>query len=157
MKDNAKHTSIHTNKANMEWWLRRPNDIRGPCGPKSFPTFVLQVRKNPEKNTQETCPDRESNPGPLRDKRACYHLLHRDGHLFYYIWKTCLVVKTLGYLLVATSFSKNFAIFRPSSVVDHTGVHVKFELYTNIKRNNIYTNMILQLRLAWRWQNSCWN
>ena len=31
-----KHTPIHTksNKANMEWWLRRPNDIRGPWGPK---------------------------------------------------------------------------------------------------------------------------
>ena len=39
-------------------------------------TFVLQVRKNP---TQETCPDRGSNPGPLRDKRACYHLLHSGG------------------------------------------------------------------------------
>ena len=23
--------------------------------------------------TQETCPDRGSNPGPLPDKRACYH------------------------------------------------------------------------------------
>ena len=30
----TKHILIHTNKANMEWWLRRPNDIRGPCGPK---------------------------------------------------------------------------------------------------------------------------
>ena len=29
----------------------------------SFPTFVLQVRKNPVKNlTQETCPDRGPNP-----------------------------------------------------------------------------------------------
>ena len=43
----------------------------------NFLTFVLQVRKNPEKNfTQETCPNRGSNPGPLRDKRACYHLFH---------------------------------------------------------------------------------
>ena len=29
--------------------------------------------------TQETCPDRGSNAGPLRDKRACYHLLHSGG------------------------------------------------------------------------------
>ena len=29
--------------------------------------------------TQETCPDRGSNPGPLRDKRACYHLLQSGG------------------------------------------------------------------------------
>ena len=28
---------------------------------------------------QETCPDRESHPGPLRGKRACYHLLHSGG------------------------------------------------------------------------------
>ena len=52
----------------------------GTLWAKSFPRFVLQVRKNPEKNlTQETCPDRGSNPGPLRDKRACYHLLHSGG------------------------------------------------------------------------------
>ena len=30
----TKHTLSHHNKANMEWWLRRPNDIRGPWGPK---------------------------------------------------------------------------------------------------------------------------
>ena len=39
-----------------------------------------------------------------------------------YIYKTCFVVKTLVYLLVATSFGKNFAIVRPSSVVDDNGV-----------------------------------
>ena len=31
---NTKHTLSHPNKANMEWWLWRPNDIRGPWGPK---------------------------------------------------------------------------------------------------------------------------
>ena len=41
----------------------------------SFLTFVLQVRENPEKNlTQETCPGRGSNSGPLRDRCAYYHL-----------------------------------------------------------------------------------
>ena len=40
----------------------------------------LTVEENPEKNlTQETCPDRGSNPGPLRDKRECYHLFHSGG------------------------------------------------------------------------------
>ena len=29
----------------------------------------------------DICPDRGSNPGPLRDKRACYHLLHSGGRL----------------------------------------------------------------------------
>ena len=40
-----------------------------------FLTFVWQVRKNPEKTlTDETCPDRGSNPDPLRDRQACYRL-----------------------------------------------------------------------------------
>ena len=48
---------------------------------QSFLTFVLQVRKNPEKTfTQEICPDRGSNPGPLRDRRTCYRLAHSGGH-----------------------------------------------------------------------------
>ena len=37
--------------------------------------------EKPRKNlTQETCPDRGLNPGPLRDNHACYHLLHSGGH-----------------------------------------------------------------------------
>ena len=31
--------------------------------------------------TPETCPDRGSNLGPLRDKRACYHLLQTGGQI----------------------------------------------------------------------------
>ena len=30
---------------------------------------------------KETCPNRRSNPGPLRDWRACYNLLHSGGTL----------------------------------------------------------------------------
>ena len=42
-----------------------------------LPDIRLTGEEKPRKNlTQETCPDRESNPGPLRGKRACYHLLH---------------------------------------------------------------------------------
>ena len=45
-----------------------------------FPDICLAGEEKPRKNlTQETCPDRGSNPGPLRDKRACYHLLHSGG------------------------------------------------------------------------------
>ena len=33
-KIHNKHTLSHPHKANMEWWLRRPNDIREPWGPK---------------------------------------------------------------------------------------------------------------------------
>ena len=51
-------------------------DLRG----LKLPDICLTAKEKPGKNlTQETCPDRGSNPDPLRDKRACYHLLHRGG------------------------------------------------------------------------------
>ena len=51
-----------------------------PVGPKA-PDISLTGEEKPRKNlTQETCPDRESNPGPLRGKRACYHVLHSGGN-----------------------------------------------------------------------------
>ena len=41
--------------------------------------------EKPRKNlTQETCPDQGSNPGPLRDKRACYHLFHSGGYIHHH-------------------------------------------------------------------------
>ena len=50
--------------------------IFGELGAESFLTFVLEARKTPGKNpTQETCPNQGSNPGPLRDRRACYRLV----------------------------------------------------------------------------------
>ena len=51
-------------------------DLVGLKLPDIRPTGEEKHRKN---LTQETCPDRGSNPGPLRDKRACYHLLHSGG------------------------------------------------------------------------------
>ena len=45
----------------------------GTIWAQSFPTFVLQVRKNSEKKlTQETCPDRGSNLDPLREESKRY-------------------------------------------------------------------------------------
>ena len=41
--------------------------------------IVLQVRKSRKNFTQETCPDRESNPGPLLNRHACYLLSHSGG------------------------------------------------------------------------------
>ena len=42
----------------------------------TLPDIRLTGEEKTRKNlTQETCPDRESNPGPLRGKRACYRLL----------------------------------------------------------------------------------
>ena len=52
----------------------------GTLGGLKFPDICLIDEEKPRKNlSQETCPDRGSNPGPLRDKRACYHLLHSGG------------------------------------------------------------------------------
>ena len=49
-------------------------------GGLKLPEICLTGEEKPRKNlTQETCPDRGSNPGPLRDRRACYHLLHSGG------------------------------------------------------------------------------
>ena len=54
--------------------------IFGDLGGLKFPDIDLTGEEKPRKNlTQETYPDRGSNPGPLRDKRACYHLLHSGG------------------------------------------------------------------------------
>ena len=56
--------------------------IFGDLGGLKFPGICLTGEEKPrEKLTQETSPDRGSNPGPLCDKRACYHLL-RSGGLF---------------------------------------------------------------------------
>ena len=52
MKDkHTKHTLSQTNKANMEWWLRRPNDNRGPWGPKVSWHLSYRWRKPPKKTS----------------------------------------------------------------------------------------------------------
>ena len=49
--------------------------IFGDLGGVKFPNICLPGEEKPRKNlAQDTCPDRGSNPGPLSDKRACYHL-----------------------------------------------------------------------------------
>ncbi|PSN30997.1 hypothetical protein C0J52_23757 [Blattella germanica] len=48
-----------------------------------FPDICLMGEEKPQKNlTQETCPDRESNPGPLRERRIRYPLLHNGKMRF---------------------------------------------------------------------------
>ena len=45
-----------------------------------LPDIRLTGEEKPQKNlTQETCPNWELNPGPLRGKQACNHLLHSGG------------------------------------------------------------------------------
>ena len=64
------HSHIHSNMA--DGWLWRPNDIRWSGGSKASWHLSYRWGKN---LTQETCPDRGSNPGPLRNRSACYRLL----------------------------------------------------------------------------------
>ena len=44
-------THCHPNNADMEWWLWRPNDIRGPWGPKVSWYLSYRWGKNPEKTS----------------------------------------------------------------------------------------------------------
>ena len=54
--------------------------IFGDVGGLKLPDICLKGEAKPRKNlTQETCPDRGSNPGPLRDRRACWRLAHSGG------------------------------------------------------------------------------
>ena len=69
------HAPIHFNKANMKG-LWRPNDIRGPCGPRA--TWHLSYRwgKTPKKPHRGNL----SQPGiDTGSGRACYRLLHSSG------------------------------------------------------------------------------
>ena len=67
--------------------MRDDNDGRmifGGLGGLKLPGICLTGEEKPRKNlTQETCPDQGANPGPLRDRRACYHLLHSGGHFLF--------------------------------------------------------------------------
>ena len=54
--------------------------IFGDLGTLKLPEICLTGEEKSRKNfTLETCPDRESNPDPLRDERACYRLSHSGG------------------------------------------------------------------------------
>ena len=71
--------------------------ILGDLGGLKFPDICLTGEEKPRKNhTQETCPDRGSNPGPLRDKRACYHFLHSGGHFYNEFDKKIINTSTSG-------------------------------------------------------------
>ena len=62
--------------------------IFGDFGGLMLPDICLTGEEKPRKNlTQETCPDPESNPGPLCGRCACYCLSHSGGHV-----TVCVVV-----------------------------------------------------------------
>ena len=54
--------------------------IFGDLAGLKLPDICLTGEQTPRKNlTQETSPDRGSNPGPLRDRLAIYRLAHSGG------------------------------------------------------------------------------
>ena len=89
------HSHIHPIKTDMRGWLWWPNDIRGLCRSKSSLHLSYRWGKPRENLTQETCPDRRSNPGSLRDRCACYRLLHSGGQFVMYYNKKLRYIKKL--------------------------------------------------------------
>ena len=51
----------------------------GDLGGLKFPDICLTGEEKPRKKKPH--PGNLSRPGPLRDKRACYHLLHSGGQV----------------------------------------------------------------------------
>ena len=68
------HAPIHSNKTNMKGWLWRPDDIRGSCGLKASWHSLTGEEKLRKNLSQETCPDRGSNPVLLRMLYSGEHL-----------------------------------------------------------------------------------
>ena len=68
-----------------------------------FPDICLTGEEKPRKKShQETCPDRGSNPGTLRDRRACYCLFHSRGHYLLCFNKSLKLFKLYFYKLYCT-------------------------------------------------------
>ena len=65
--------------------------IFGDLGGLKLPDICLTGEEKPRKSlTQETCPDRGSNPAPLRDKRACWPTTVDDLLFIYFIYLSSL-------------------------------------------------------------------
>ena len=120
------YTRIHSNKANMKWWLWRPNDKRGPWGPNVSWHLSYRWGKTPKKRH----PGNLSRPGivpgpaawqarmlaPVPQRWTLYCILlrinydrHRsfhfgrvvlNTHIFFYLVEGCVqkyrVVHILG-------------------------------------------------------------
>ena len=113
--------------------------IFGDLGGLKLPDICLTDDEKPRRNlTQETCPNR-SNPGPLRDKRTCYHLLHSGGPL---LSSNCTPSKTLLSLLNP--------VFLLDRILSITSPNKKLEQYS-----------ALMVQRSWRklsnigWSNWC--
>ena len=82
MKDDTHNSRSHSfQQGEHERMIITAKWLRGPCGPKASSHLSYRWGKTLKNLTQKTCPRSGIEPGPLRDGRACYRLLHSDGLL----------------------------------------------------------------------------
>ncbi|PSN29402.1 hypothetical protein C0J52_28015 [Blattella germanica] len=104
LRSNTRELGLEVNTRRRPPWI---NDYDGQMmsGDRlglKFPDICLMGEEKPQKNlTQETCPDRGSNPGPLRERRIHYPLLHNGGSdLIINVFIYSQVLQCLRYLPV---------------------------------------------------------
>ena len=120
----------------------------GTLGGLKFPDICLTVEEKPPQKktlTQETCPDRWSNPGPLRDKRACYHLLHSGGQKKYNQSNLIIVKSILEIIIhILKLLHKNVECF--TSEPNAHGIFWNLHIKSNLKINTSETNESIELK-----------
>ena len=120
----------------MEWWLRRPNDIRGPWGPKI--SWHLSYRW--EKTLKKPYPGNLSRPGiepgPAAWQARMLPVAPQrwpGKHVFVYI--LCLMVKFMYYKLNELLFSicRLSQIFKICSAhsPNFTSLHLRHSSFSN--------------------------
>ena len=99
------HSLIHSNNANTISVIMKTKWYSGDHGGLKLPEVCLRGEEKPRKNlTQETCPDRESNPDPLCDTRMLpsaprrwtnywNYLINAINSLILFKFSTFLIVK----------------------------------------------------------------
>ena len=132
----------------------------GTLGGLKLPDICPTGEEKPRKNfTQETCPDRGLNPGPLRDKRACYHLLHSSG-------RTCeWDLRKFGVIVCLVSRENLPAFIFKRLVCDQAGddKYPRFQKYPNALlhanvtsiKETVYYIMIHGRLARWRKWRAC--
>ena len=84
-----------------------------------LPDVRLTGEEKPRENlTQETCPDRESNPGPLRSKRACYRLLHSGGLQLHGELLLLIIIITFFEYFLSLNLALGIKFLRPATASD---------------------------------------
>ena len=70
-----------------------------------LPDIRLSGEEKSRKNlTQETCPNRGSSLGPLRDKSSCYHLLHSGGQVYSGPCKVVMICSLHGQMYLYNTY-----------------------------------------------------